>query len=235
MTQYDGTFDSRRRRRTRTARGARTRTTRVTGLISGLRSEGLDEEESAQIRRADALRPASRRSGVGHVRTRKGSCRSSSGSNPISPRSKPRCSASTTARTASTRVTGEPIDPERLDALPHRAHECRSARVRGDGAAAAVRHGPGGGGASSDEFSLADGARTLPRCSRGGMRSLRTASSRPCCPASRVWVNGDEPGAGLDTVLADGDEVAVLPPVSGAPERANPPVPRSRCYPVLRS
>ena len=32
---------------------------------------------------------------------------------------------------------------------------------------------------------------------------------------SRVWVNGDEPSDGADTVLHDGDEVAVLPPVSG--------------------
>jgi MoaD family protein len=32
---------------------------------------------------------------------------------------------------------------------------------------------------------------------------------------ARVWVNGEEPEAGADTVLADGDEVAVLPPVSG--------------------
>ena len=32
---------------------------------------------------------------------------------------------------------------------------------------------------------------------------------------SRVWVNGDEPAAGPATPLADGDEVAVLPPVSG--------------------
>ncbi len=32
---------------------------------------------------------------------------------------------------------------------------------------------------------------------------------------SRVWVNGDEPSAGRDTPLTDGDEVAVLPPVSG--------------------
>jgi MoaD family protein len=32
---------------------------------------------------------------------------------------------------------------------------------------------------------------------------------------SRVWVNGDEPVAGDATVLVDGDEVAVLPPVSG--------------------
>ena len=32
---------------------------------------------------------------------------------------------------------------------------------------------------------------------------------------SRVWVNGDEPADGDATVLEDGDEVAVLPPVSG--------------------
>jgi len=32
---------------------------------------------------------------------------------------------------------------------------------------------------------------------------------------ARVWVNGDEPNAGDDTHLKDGDEVAVLPPVSG--------------------
>ena len=33
--------------------------------------------------------------------------------------------------------------------------------------------------------------------------------------ASRVWVNGEEPPAGRATPLTDGDEVAVLPPVSG--------------------
>jgi MoaD family protein len=33
--------------------------------------------------------------------------------------------------------------------------------------------------------------------------------------ASRVWVNGDDPANGLSTALAAGDEVAVLPPVSG--------------------
>lgn len=32
---------------------------------------------------------------------------------------------------------------------------------------------------------------------------------------SRVWVNGDEPEAGAHTALRDGDELAVLPPVSG--------------------
>jgi sulfur-carrier protein len=32
---------------------------------------------------------------------------------------------------------------------------------------------------------------------------------------SKVWVNGAEPPAGRDTRLGPGDEVAVLPPVSG--------------------
>jgi MoaD family protein len=32
---------------------------------------------------------------------------------------------------------------------------------------------------------------------------------------ARVWVNGDEPADGDATPLHDGDEVAILPPVSG--------------------
>jgi molybdopterin synthase sulfur carrier subunit len=32
---------------------------------------------------------------------------------------------------------------------------------------------------------------------------------------SRVWVNGEEPPAGDATPVGPGDEVAVLPPVSG--------------------
>jgi molybdopterin synthase sulfur carrier subunit len=32
---------------------------------------------------------------------------------------------------------------------------------------------------------------------------------------SGVWLNGDEPQSGRSTPLRDGDEVAVLPPVSG--------------------
>jgi molybdopterin converting factor small subunit len=32
---------------------------------------------------------------------------------------------------------------------------------------------------------------------------------------ARVWINGDEPPAGDATMLSEGDELAVLPPVSG--------------------
>jgi molybdopterin converting factor small subunit len=38
---------------------------------------------------------------------------------------------------------------------------------------------------------------------------------REVLDASRVWVNGDVPADGDATPLHDGDEVAVLPPVSG--------------------
>jgi MoaD family protein len=38
---------------------------------------------------------------------------------------------------------------------------------------------------------------------------------RAVLATARVWVNGDEPASGRATRLDDGDEVAVLPPVSG--------------------
>jgi MoaD family protein len=38
---------------------------------------------------------------------------------------------------------------------------------------------------------------------------------RTVLASARVWVNGDEPEHGDDTELHDGDEVAVIPPVSG--------------------
>ena len=52
--------------------------------------------------------------------------------------------------------------------------------------------------------------------------SLLAALRTQCSPelaavleTARVWVNGDEPVDGDATPLAAGDEVAVVPPVSG--------------------
>ena len=45
--------------------------------------------------------------------------------------------------------------------------------------------------------------------------SVYGAEFRAVLTSARVWVNGDEPTRGDDTPLRDGDEVAVIPPVSG--------------------
>ncbi|HMG26964.1 MAG TPA: MoaD/ThiS family protein [Acidimicrobiia bacterium] len=45
--------------------------------------------------------------------------------------------------------------------------------------------------------------------------SVYGAPFRAVLRSARVWVNGDEPQQGDDTPLHDGDEVAVIPPVSG--------------------
>jgi len=39
---------------------------------------------------------------------------------------------------------------------------------------------------------------------------------------ARMWVNGDEPALGPETVLVADDEVAVLPPVSGGSGGSTP-------------
>jgi molybdopterin converting factor small subunit len=45
--------------------------------------------------------------------------------------------------------------------------------------------------------------------------SVYGAPFRTVLASARVWVNGDEPEHGDGTLLRDGDEVAVIPPVSG--------------------
>ena len=54
-------------------------------------------------------------------------------------------------------------------------------------------------------------ARARPRLRRGAV------------DAARVWVNGEDPVDGAATTLHAGDEVAVVPPVSGGAGRASPP------------
>ena len=68
-------------------------------------------------------------------------------------------------------------------------------------------------GRSRDDLDLATGASL--RDALGVATERYGDGFRDVLATSRVWVNGDEPTAGLDTALRDHDEVAVLPPVSG--------------------
>lgn len=68
-------------------------------------------------------------------------------------------------------------------------------------------------GRSNDDFDVAPDASLrdvlASACDRYG------AAFSDVLATSRVWINGDEPEAGLDTEVRAGDEIAVLPPVSG--------------------
>jgi sulfur-carrier protein len=48
-----------------------------------------------------------------------------------------------------------------------------------------------------------------------GARARYGASFAEVLDCARVWLNGDEPSMGDETFVNDGDEVAVIPPVSG--------------------
>ncbi len=65
-------------------------------------------------------------------------------------------------------------------------------------------------GTASDEFAASTVAALL---AMAGERY--GAEWRLVLQTSRVWLNGDEPADGEATELHHGDEVAVLPPVSG--------------------
>ena len=115
-------------------------------------------------------------------------------------------------------VTGDPIDPARLDAVPTartNVDRCRCrCRFRRD-PKLTVRlrlfaQAREAAGRAEDQFDQA----TL-----GAVLDAARTSYGPTFAAvldtARVWINGEEPVDGPATVLADGDEVAVIPPVSG--------------------
>jgi len=56
------------------------------------------------------------------------------------------------------------------------------------------------------------------------LREDRGSAFAAVLATARVWVNGDDPPDGDATLLRPGDEVAVLPPVSGGadPRRRSP-------------
>lgn len=68
-------------------------------------------------------------------------------------------------------------------------------------------------GRSTDEFDLAADATITDLLVAAAARYGDGFSA--VVRMSRVWLNGDEPAAGALTRLDAGDEVAVLPPVSG--------------------
>ena len=68
-------------------------------------------------------------------------------------------------------------------------------------------------GRSHDEFGASDASTVGALLAAAENRYGSTFAG--VLARSRVWVNGDEAADGRATRLADGDEVAVLPPVSG--------------------
>jgi molybdopterin converting factor small subunit len=68
-------------------------------------------------------------------------------------------------------------------------------------------------GRNADEYDLADAPSVGALLDRACLAYGPTFAA--VLASARVWVNGDEPPAGRASRLADGDEVAVLPPVSG--------------------
>ena len=186
---------------------------RVNGLIEELRERRSRPVGGRPGRRALALRPASRRHRVGHVRTREGSL------DPRATRSRPRRDRGRVATPRRRHATASTRSPARRSI----ASASRRSRPRARTSTrrtrwwsrlrlfAAAREAAGPG---TDTFDRTPRRRSVTLLARG--RASATARDFVAVLATaRVWVNGDEPAAGAATVLREGDEVAVLPPVSG--------------------
>lgn len=65
-------------------------------------------------------------------------------------------------------------------------------------------------GRSADEIAAATLGELLDRACAAYGPEFEAVLAR-----SKIWVNGQDPRDGRETLLAPGDEVAVLPPVSG--------------------
>jgi len=68
-------------------------------------------------------------------------------------------------------------------------------------------------GCSSDIFELPAGATVDAVLAAAATRY--GSSFGDVLATSGVWLNGDEPESGRTATLSEGDEIAVLPPVSG--------------------
>ena len=143
-----------------------------------------------------------------------------------SPRSDPRCNDSTPRFVQHRRGHRRTDRARAARGVPDRAHEHRERRhdvgarpsvtVRGSGSSRRhVRRRRGRG--CVDECDLAPSPSVGALCSARATRAYGSTFAA-VLRNRRVWVNGDEPADGRATRLADGDEVAVLPPVSGGIE-----------------
>jgi MoaD family protein len=172
--------------------------TRVEGLVADLRSEGLDQEESEQSGELTHYdqHPADQASDT--FEREKDLAILEGLENELA-----EIEAALQRLDDGTygidEVTGEPIAADRLAAYPIAVRVFAAAREAA--------------GRASDEHDVPPGATIETLLAQAVQRYGNDFAA--VLVTARVWLNGDEPTAGAATELHDGDEIAVLPPVSG--------------------